>query len=418
MQYTLVLAAAALAHAHEHGHGRFHGKRSTVTDTVVEDVYVTVTEYVTAAATSSASSLTVDLKNHWHSWSSPAAASSSSEASSAPASTSVSSVSTPSSSWTSSSAYVSPVAYSSSSSAATTLATSTSVYSSSSAYSAPSSVASSSSAYSASSAVASSTGITVNNLTPNGKKAGLSGYSGVQNIDGFSDLAPYISWYSDYLPNTPDEQGVKGIGMLWGASGSACTNVSTERVDTFDTMIADTIPEIMFGFYEPDCTCDMSSEMSVSDAAAAWESLIAPLKQSGTVLGSPSMCKQKDEDFLTPFNSSVTTTWDVTAIHINKPNVTEAIKDVGYYHWKYGKPIWVTEFACVDDENGFTACTDQDQINSFINDCVSFFEGNGSVVAYGPSNGEGLGDVWPLFDSSTGELSASGTTYLNAIKGL
>ncbi|KAK5111708.1 hypothetical protein LTR85_011753 [Meristemomyces frigidus] len=416
MQYALVLAAAALAHAHEYQHGRLHGKRSTVTNTVVEDVYVTVTEYVTAA--SSASSVTVELKNHWHSWSHSSAASSSSEVSSAPASTSAASVYTPTSSSTSS-VYVSPVAYSSSSSAATTLATSTSVYSSTSAYTSSASVASFSSAASTSSAAASSTGITVSNLTPNGKKAGLSGYIGIGDIAAFSDLAPYISWYSDYTPNTPDEQGVMGIGMLWGASGSACGDVVTEREDTFNSMIKnDTIPEIMFGFYEPDCTCDMSSDMSVADAAADWTDLIAPLKDQGTVLGSPSMCKQKDEDFLTPFNSSITTTWDVTAVHINKPNVSEAMKDVDYYLATYGKPIWVAEFACVNDEPDWEPCTDQDQINSFINDCVSYFQGNESVVAYGPSNGEGLGDVWPLTDSSTGELTTSGTTYLNAIKGL
>lgn len=310
MQYALVLAAAALTHAHEHHHGRLHGKRSTVVNTVVEDVYVTVTEYVTAGAAassaSSASSVTLDVKNHWHSWSHHTTASSSSEESSVSSSTTVPSVSTPASSSASSSADVSPIAYSSSTAAESTLATSSSAYSSAAVYTSSTPLVSSSSAPSTSSAAASSTGITVGNLTPNGKKAGLSGYIGIGDISAFSDLAPYISWYSDYTPNTPDEQGVMGIGMLWGASGSACGDVTTERVDTFNSMITnDTIPEIMFGFYEPDCTCDMSSDMSIADAAADWEDLIAPLKDQGTVLGSPSMCKQKDEDFLTPYVPNV-----------------------------------------------------------------------------------------------------------------
>jgi hypothetical protein len=47
---------------------------------------------------------------------------------------------------------------------------------------------------------------------------------------------------------------------------------------------------------------------------------------------------------------------------------------------------------------------------------VKYLEGNPNVVAYGPSNGAGLGDVWPLTDQ--GALTASGKTYLAAIKAL
>jgi len=53
-----------------------------------------------------------------------------------------------------------------------------------------------------------------NSLTPNGVKAGLSGYVGVQNKAGFSLLADHISWYSDYSPSTPDSGTVQGIPMV------------------------------------------------------------------------------------------------------------------------------------------------------------------------------------------------------------
>ena len=79
--------------------------------------------------------------------------------------------------------------------------------------------------------------------------------------------------------------------------------------------------------------------------------------------------------------------------------------------------VVVSEFACVNDNPSWAPCTDQTQINTFINDVVSYFESNDDVVAYGPSNGNGLGDVWPLTDSS-GALTTSGQTYLNAIKGV
>ena len=251
-----------------------------------------------------------------------------------------------------------------------------------------------------------------------GKKAGLSGYPGIQNTPAFHQLAPHISYYSDYMPNTPLSHSVKGIGMLWGAAGSACSSTSEERLNIFKSMIRKgRIPDIMFGFYEPDCSCPSSSDMSIASAAQDWSKLLAPLAKKGTMLGSPSMCKQYDEDFLTPFQQRISRTWDVTSIHINKPNVSEAKKVVEYYVQKYKRPVWVSEFACVHDQPSWEPCTDQTEINEFIRGAVKYFDGNKHVVAYGPSNGEGLGDVWPLTNGD-GELTASGKTYLAAIRGL
>ena len=408
MQYTLLVAAAALAQAYENVHGRHHAQRDL--ETVVNVEYVTVTQIVTAGAASSAdASPTAQVKwghghgnHHWgggYASSDEASVSSTTDASpssmvasedpsskdsyAAPTTSEFTSMSIPAQ--TSSSVEVSPEQESSSNKPTTTFATSVSSAASPSQYStatAPDSYGSSTT----SSSPASGTGITANNLTPSGKKAGLSGYIGIQETQSFTDLAPYSSWYSDYAPDTPDSQGVQGIGMLWGASGSACGDVVPERLSLFNSMMDnDTTPQIMFGFYEPDCDCDMSSQMSVSSAQTQWDALLAPLAEKGVVLGSPSMCKQKDEDFLTPFKDNGARDWDVTSIHINKPDLDGVKEDVEYYVSTYGKPIWVTEFACVDDDAGWAPCTDQSQINSFINDAVSYFEGNENVVAYGPS---------------------------------
>ena len=53
------------------------------------------------------------------------------------------------------------------------------------------------------------------------------------------------------------------------------------------------------------------------------------------------------------------------------------------------------------DQNGFKPCTDQVEINAFINDIVSFLEGHPHVYAYAYSNGEGLGSTWPLTDGQS-----------------
>lgn len=204
---------------------------------------------------------------------------------------------------------------------------------------------------------------------------------------------------------------------MWG-NGQTCLSSTDDaaRLTEFKAAVAVTTPKIMFGFYEPDCDCPMSSDISDPTVGAAnWNSLIAPLADKGTILGSPSMCKQYDETWLTPFKAAgLDADWDVTSIHINKNTLAGVQEDVEYYASTYGKPLWVSEFACVDDTDEFVACTDQDEINTFINEVVAFFEGNSSVIAYGASNGEGLGTVWPL--TSNGALTATGTTYINALK--
>jgi len=153
--------------------------------------------------------------------------------------------------------------------------------------------------------------------------------------------------------------------------------------------------------------------MSVSEGVSVWEQYIAPFKAKGTKIGSPSMCHQAAETWLKQFSQQISTDWDFTNIHVNKNSMDGVKADLDHYA-AYGKPIWISEFACVDDSNGFVPCTDQDEINDYINDIVDLFESDGRVAAYAYSNGEGLGNVWPMTTSS-GALSQSGKTYLAAI---
>lgn len=109
------------------------------------------------------------------------------------------------------------------------------------------------------------------------------------------------------------------------------------------------------------------------------------------------MCKQADETWLTQFSTEVSTFWDWTDVHINKLDAAGVSLDLDHYA-SFGKPLMVSEFACVDDTT-WTPCTDQDQIDSFINMIVPMLESDSRVIGYAKSEGEGLGDVWPSFNS-------------------
>ncbi|KAF8958355.1 glycosyl hydrolase catalytic core-domain-containing protein [Flammula alnicola] len=240
-------------------------------------------------------------------------------------------------------------------------------------------------------------------LVPNNIKAGIAGG------DAYPYMQDHIGWWYDWSPNPSKPGKPIAVPMLWG-NGTA-DKQDAARLTAFEHL--STVPPFVLGFEEPDCPSGSGSAgMSVADGVSKWESLIAPLRAKGTKLGSPSMCKQADETWLAQFSDEISTPWDFTAIHINKNSLDGVKKDIEHY-MTYGKPIWVTEFACVDDYQKFEPCTDQDEINGFINVVVDYFQSNSNVYAYAYSNGLGLGDVWPLMKDNS--LSESGQTYLAAI---
>ncbi|KAG6856879.1 hypothetical protein H0H87_012459 [Tephrocybe sp. NHM501043] len=199
--------------------------------------------------------------------------------------------------------------------------------------------------------------------------------------------------------------------MLWGA-GTA-DSVDAARLADFKKITSP--PPYILAYEEPDCPPGSGSAgMSVSSGVSGWERLIVPLGKKGSLMGSPSMCKQADETWLADFGQKISTTWDFTAIHINKNNIAGVKKDVEHYWNTYKKPLWVTEFACVNDKNGFVPCTNQGEINNYINDVVDYFESDDRVYAYAYSNGLGLGNVWPLMRDKA--LSESGKAYLAAVR--
>ncbi|GFZ49828.1 LOW QUALITY PROTEIN: hypothetical protein JCM24511_07231 [Saitozyma sp. JCM 24511] len=261
-------------------------------------------------------------------------------------------------------------------------------------------------ASSSASSSSSSSGANSGSLTPLGKKAGLTAG------DALSAMGTHIGWWYNWAPTEEgtSANGVDFVSMLWGNGHVDSTDAS--RLAEFEALT--TTPQWIIGPEEPDCSTTGSADMSVSDTATLWNAQMAPKGAAGSLLLSPSMCKQADENgWLKQFQGQISRDFDITNLHINKNSMAGVKTDLDYYWNTYGKPMWVSEFACVDDSNGFTPCTDQGEINSFINDIVALFESDSRVYAYAYSNGEGLGDVWPMW--SNGALTQSGQTYLSAV---
>jgi len=243
-------------------------------------------------------------------------------------------------------------------------------------------------------------------LTPNGIKAGMSLCTGIDSFQG------HLGWCYDWTPNPTPPSGMIGPAMLWGDGHLGGDDDDASRLTAFEAL-SGSQPYII-GFEEPDCSTEGSADMSIGETATAWDSFIAPWGAKGSLLISPSMCHQAAENFLQPLEQQISTPWDVTNLHINKNSMDGVNEDLDHYWNTYGKPMWITEFACVDDSNGFVPSTDQGEINTFIQQIVDLFEADSRVYAYAYSNGEGLGNVWPAI-SDAGELTESGQTYLAAV---
>ncbi|GAA5917785.1 hypothetical protein JCM6882_003590, partial [Rhodosporidiobolus microsporus] len=233
-------------------------------------------------------------------------------------------------------------------------------------------------------------------------------------------------WY-DWNADTEGDHtadGVSYLTMLWGAGTVDGTDAS--RLSAFKALFS--APAYILGFNEPDLDSSdsgdvVSSGMDAKKAAELWEELIAPWGEKGSLLGSPAPATtisqpasvSGGETWLGDFKDAITTDWDFTARHIYQSTVDGVQGVIYHYVSTYSKPVVITKWGCVDTSSGFTAITDQSLINSFVQDCVDLFEKDENVMGYAAIvQGSGLGDVWPLVDTS-GAFSETGKTYLEAI---
>ncbi|GMK58538.1 hypothetical protein CspeluHIS016_0505700 [Cutaneotrichosporon spelunceum] len=244
-------------------------------------------------------------------------------------------------------------------------------------------------------------------LTPGGRKAGLAGGN------AFDQLKDYIGWWYDWTGVPSGHSGAPiAIPMLWGNGHRGSVQNDAARFRQFtSTWSASNPPKYVLGFNEPDCTSGESASMSVGESVTAWNQYLAPLGNAGSLLVSPAMCAQLHESFLTPFTQQISTPYDVVAVHIFKPDIAQVRAVLDYFWNKYGKPMWVTEFGCVYDQNGFNGCWDQGQAVQFMKDAVATFQNDGRVYAYAPTD---VGNAWTM--TSGTQLTEVGKAYLNAVR--
>lgn len=249
------------------------------------------------------------------------------------------------------------------------------------------------------------------------KKRGIA-YGSNTEAD-FKALSKSLSWWYNWSPR-PDSKvamvyqnyGMDFVPMTWNA------NYSDTELRTFYT----NHPEAKFilGFNEPNFTTQ--ANMTPSQAAAAWPKVEKIAKDFGLKIVAPAVNyadKPVTENGVTYsdpiayldafFAACPTCQVDYIAVHNYMCYAGSLSNDIKRYK-KYKKPIWLTEFACWDQQN-ITLAMQKD----YMMGAIDYLEGDTCIFRYSWFNGNRT-QAYPYLDllkSTAGQLTDLGQLYVN-----
>ncbi|KAF8704688.1 Glycosyl hydrolase catalytic core, partial [Rhizoctonia solani] len=258
----------------------------------------------------------------------------------------------------------------------------------------------------------------VNTSSPNlpragGSKAGL-GWGGGGEISQFE--AGKVSWYYTWSPTSwvQPPPNLEFVPMLWGGKDAS----TFAKAVTPDSIAANGWTHIL-GMNEPQE--ESQSNMSPGDAANMWKTYLEPLraKNPNLRLGSPAPSSRPNgiqwiHDFIGNCNVNGGCTVDFIALHYYGVNSTQFIQHINDYHNAFQRPIWVTEWACQDFNNG-PQCS-YNQIVEFLDETQTYMDNTDWIERYawfGAMAKTPINKDTGLMDSS-GEITDLGKQYMGS----
>lgn len=240
---------------------------------------------------------------------------------------------------------------------------------------------------------------------------------GYHSAADMNTVSAGISWWYNWAPqpetaiqNTYANYGVDFTPQAWNAAGTSGVNYRVSQ---------DNKVKYILGFNEPNFKGQ--ANMTPTQAAAAWPALQAIADQYGLKLVSPAVnycgnCVTENgitysdpfkwlDDF---FAACPSCRVNYIALHWygGGNSMTGYVNDAR----KYGKPIWVTEFANWD--NGVTA----ESQKSYLAGTTNFLERDPDVFRYSWFIGRRTeGNIYPFLDlyGSDGTMTALGQLYID-----
>ncbi|WFD07417.1 hypothetical protein MVES1_002781 [Malassezia vespertilionis] len=168
--------------------------------------------------------------------------------------------------------------------------------------------------------------------------------------------------------------------MLWGAKNAQDFN----RRVTQDPNGKYNQGKCVLGINEPNQRGQ--ADMSPLEACSLMAQYVVPLKMHGFHIVSPATTSAPSgTDWMDEFRTTCPGVWsaiDSVALHFYDTSTTKFKKYVNDWHDRYGKPIWVTEYAC-QNFNGGAQCSTQKTVDFHL-EMGNWFEQQDFVQAYAP----------------------------------
>jgi Glycosyl hydrolase catalytic core len=226
-------------------------------------------------------------------------------------------------------------------------------------------------------------------------------------------LSAGATWWYNWAA-TPDgtlkngyaQDGVEFVPMIWGG--------------TFDTSaLATQIPadaKYLLTFNEPNFGAPQSN-LTPAQAAALWPQIQTFAQSRGMKIVSPgvnycgSPCNDTDPfDWLSKFFAACTNCEvDYVAMHWYACTKSALTSTVQKYEQQFGKPLWVTEFSCLDDS---TMVTDPDEL-SYMAASVAALEADPMVFRYSWFTGRSTSSPPVSLLADSGVLTPLGAQYVS-----
>ncbi|KAG8700249.1 hypothetical protein FRC08_004818 [Ceratobasidium sp. 394] len=246
-------------------------------------------------------------------------------------------------------------------------------------------------------------------------KTGLAWGGGDADITQYE--SPKVSWYYTWGPNNwvQGENKLEYVPMFWGPKNQ---DSFTSFINP-NTIASQGIKHVL-GMNEPEQVGQ--SNLTAAEAVQWWQTYLEPLRQYGVSLGSPAMSaatrsKQWLLDFATACAPVGGCNYDFIALHwygINTTKFTTYLEDI---HATFpDKPIWLTEFACHNFQDGGEQCTYPDAV-AFMNTTQAWLDKEDYIHRYawfGAMKNPVINPVNALMDQN-GVINDLGKQYIGVM---
>ncbi|GAB1520681.1 hypothetical protein RhiTH_003769 [Rhizoctonia solani] len=243
-------------------------------------------------------------------------------------------------------------------------------------------------------------------------KTGLAWGGGDSDITQYE--SPKVTWYYTWGPNdwVQGKNNLEYVPMFWGPKNAGTFSTYVNE----STIVANGIKHVL-GMNEPEQVGQ--SNLTAAEAVQWWQKYMEPLRQHNVSLGSPAMSaatrsKQWLIDFAAACEPYGGCNYDFLALHWYGINATKFMTYMEDMHTTFpDKPIWLTEFACHNFQEGEPQCTYADT-TAFMNTTQEWLDQQDWVHRYawfGAMKKPVINNVNALMDAS-GTINDLGKQYI------